>query len=248
MKSFSVRFLTGNVLKILGAILMVIDHIGFVFFPKVMIWRYIGRLAMPIFAFMIAEGCRYTKDKLRYFLTIAGLGVVCQIVYFLFDKSATLYNILITFSLGIIVVFALDYLKRSLINKGVKVWVKILSIFLFLLSIAGVKIFCHFYNVDYGFWGCMLPAFASILDFRRVDCENIKAVDKLFLRVLTFAIGLVIYVLTSPKISFSIYSLLALPLLLLYGGKRGKWKLKYFFYIFYPLHLALIEGIFMLMI
>ena len=67
------RFLNGNVLKIIAAILMVIDHIGFTFFPSVMILRYIGRLAMPVFAFMIAEGCRYTKDKLRYFLTIAVL-------------------------------------------------------------------------------------------------------------------------------------------------------------------------------
>jgi len=39
------------------------------------------------------------------------------------------------------------------------------------------------------------------------------------------------------------YALLSLPLLLLYSGKRGKWNMKYFFYIFYPVHLAVLQGI-----
>ena len=43
------------------------------------------------------------------------------------------------------------------------------------------------------------------------------------------------------------YSLLALPLLLLYSGKRGKANLKYFFYIFYPVHLVVLQGIDMLL-
>ena len=40
-----------------------------------------------------------------------------------------------------------------------------------------------------------------------------------------------------------IWSLLALPLLMLYSGRRGKWNMKYFFYIFYPAHLASLQGI-----
>ena len=38
-------------------------------------------------------------------------------------------------------------------------------------------------------------------------------------------------------------ALLALPLLMLYSGRRGKWNMKYFFYIFYPAHLAILQGI-----
>ena len=40
-----------------------------------------------------------------------------------------------------------------------------------------------------------------------------------------------------------VWSLLALPLLMLYSGRRGKWNMKYFFYIFYPAHLAILQGI-----
>ena len=59
--------LTNNQLKIIAMISMLIDHIGVAMFPNVMILRIIGRLAFPIFAYMIAEGCFYTKNKARYF-------------------------------------------------------------------------------------------------------------------------------------------------------------------------------------
>ena len=240
------RFLNGNVLKIIAVILMVIDHVGFTFFPSVMILRYIGRLAMPVFAFMIAEGCRYTKDKLRYFLTIAVLGTVCQIVYFVFDPSAYLYNILITFSLAILVVYALSFMKKSLLETGVSVKVKALSITAFIGVIAGVYVFCYFFFVDYGFWGVMLPAFASLFDFRNISNEKAKILDKLIIRVLTFAVGLAVFVFTSGMLDFTVYSLFSIILLLLYNGERGKAKMKYFFYVFYPLHLVIIEGIYIL--
>ena len=61
------KFLTGNALKILAAIFMTIDHIGVMLFPRMLILRIIGRLALPVFAFMIAEGCKYTRNKKKYF-------------------------------------------------------------------------------------------------------------------------------------------------------------------------------------
>ena len=51
------------------------------FFPKIELLRVIGRLSFPIFAYMIAEGSYYTKHKLRYFLMVFILGVICQVAY-----------------------------------------------------------------------------------------------------------------------------------------------------------------------
>lgn len=49
-------FLSGNALKIIACVTMLIDHIGMMFFPDVVVWRIIGRLSMPLFAFTFAEG------------------------------------------------------------------------------------------------------------------------------------------------------------------------------------------------
>ena len=68
--------LSGNALKIIAAITMFIDHMGLMLFPKTLIFRYIGRLAFPIFAFMIAEGCRYTRNRLRYWGGLSALALL----------------------------------------------------------------------------------------------------------------------------------------------------------------------------
>ena len=67
-----IKCLTNNQLKIIACISMLFDHLGFMVFPKLIIFRILGRLAFPIFAFMIAEGCYYTRNKLKHFLTIFG--------------------------------------------------------------------------------------------------------------------------------------------------------------------------------
>ena len=75
-KNFKFAVLSGNTLKILAAIFMLIDHAGLMLFDDNEIMRIIGRLAYPIFAFMIAEGCKYTKNKIKYFATVFLFGVL----------------------------------------------------------------------------------------------------------------------------------------------------------------------------
>mgnify|MGYP002512812198 CR=1 FL=1 len=70
------------ILKLLAAACMLIDHAGMLLFPDKMWMRAVGRLAFPIFAYMIAEGCTYTRSRGKYFAQMAGLALVCQLVYF----------------------------------------------------------------------------------------------------------------------------------------------------------------------
>ena len=67
MKKFG---LSNNQLKILALLTMTVDHIGAYLFPRVMLLRIVGRIAYPIFAYMIGEGCRYTRNPKKYLLTI----------------------------------------------------------------------------------------------------------------------------------------------------------------------------------
>ena len=230
---------------------MLIDHIGMIFFDRFSpntywLLRKIGRLSMPLFAFAIAEGCRYTRNKPLHLAMLFGLGLICFFAYAIALKQIY-YNILITFSFSVAIIYALQFMKLSLCCKQreSRLWQKICAPFLFIGAIVGTYLFCYYNQVDYGFWGCMLPVFASLFDFHRVPAPTLlQKTDVLPLRVLTMAIGLVLLVFNTafpPKIAA--WSLLTIPILLLYSGEKSKWKLKYFFYVFYPAHLAILQAI-----
>lgn len=214
-------FLTGNALKLIAALSMTIDHAGLLLFPQYPILRILGRLAFPIFAFMIAEGCKYTHSRRRYFGNIFALAVLCQSVYYLVDGSLYL-SILFTFSLSILTIFALqDFRREPTPLRGA----------VFLLTIAAVYVLNQIFSIDYGFWGCMVPVFAALP-------QNTKW-DTTVFSTLLLGIGLVFLGLASG--GRQMFALAAIPLLLCYNGKRGKWKLKSFFYIFYPAHLVILQ-------
>jgi len=219
--------LTGNTLKIIAAICMVIDHIGYLIFPEVKVLRIVGRIAFPVFAYMIAEGCQYTKNKLRYFGTIFSLAFVFQAVYYITSQEMYL-SILFTFSFAILAVFTLQYFKK---RKD------LFSLFVFILCISGVYVLSQIFYIDYGFWGCMTPVFASAL-------RDTKKMDKPVVHIAMTAVCLVFLALQYKGVQA--FALLSVPLLLLYSGKRGKWNMKYFFYIFYPAHLVILQGISMI--
>ena len=73
--------LTGYHLKLIALITMFIDHIGFVFFPQVHALRVIGRVSFPIYAFLIAEGCRYSHDRTLYALRLGLFALISEIPY-----------------------------------------------------------------------------------------------------------------------------------------------------------------------
>jgi len=221
--------LSGNQLKILAIISMTCDHVGLHLLPQFPILRIIGRLAFPIFAYMIAEGCRYTKNRTRYFLTVFLSALVCQLVY-LFVVQSLYQCILVTFSLSILLIYAGDYLQNHL--KNIWAWL------LFVASMAAVAFFCEYlpgllpntdFSVDYGFFGVLVPVWAFLGKSK-------------FSSLVLLIVGLVnMTVLYGGGLQW--YCFLALIPLALYNGQRGKWKMKYFFYIYYPLHLAAIYGI-----
>jgi hypothetical protein len=108
--------------------------------------------------------------------------------------------------------------------------------------LAGVWALGEFADLDYGVTGCMVPLFASLLHPpKRQENTVLHRIDRPITHVLTTALGLLLLSLDDGGIQF--YCLLALPLLALYSGKRGKKSMKYFFYVFYPAHLLLIWGI-----
>ena len=235
------HFLSGNALKFIAAAAMVIDHVGVILFPSVLFLRIIGRLAFPVFAFMIAEGCRYTRNKVRYFFTLFGVGALCQSVLFFYNGSLEM-NILLTFSLSVLLIYAMQYFKEQLFLPQcdfLKLWG---ALVLFALLLFGVILLGFYVDLDYGATGAMVAMYAALLHPPKRSADTwLHRIDKPFWHVLVMGLGLLVLALDDGGIQY--FSLFSIPLLLLYSGKRGRWKTKYFFYIFYPAHLLLLQGI-----
>ena len=246
MNKINFRFLNGNMLKIIGAIFMVVDHVGVLFFPGESIFRILGRIAYPIFAFMIAEGARYTRNKIRYLLTIGGLALICQLAYFIFANDLYMC-ILVTFTLSIITIYAVQYLKKAIFSTESRSFKTLIPpIFLTIFTIFTVYYLNQVLVIDYGFVGCMVPVIVSLFDFKDINLpEKFKWLDSHYRKVGALAMALLW--LAYSRNSMQLYMLMAIPILLLYSEKRGSSKLKYFFYIFYPVHLVVLEGIYIVL-
>ena len=216
--------LTNNQLKIIAMVSMLFDHVGKELLPQYSVLQIIGRLAFPIFAYMIAEGCFYTKNKLKYFLTIFILGTGCQIVYMVAEHSFY-QNVLITFSLSIALIFSLENfrVKKEKIS-GITLFFTVLIVITFTMVL---PVFMEEYGfqIDYGIYGVLLP----VAVFYGKDKE----------RKLVYATG-VLALLAHSFGGIQWFSLLSIPILVLYNQKRGKYNIKPLFYIFYPAHLVVI--------
>ena len=223
--------LNNNQLKVIAMIFMLIDHIGLQLFPTCIVLRIIGRISFPIFAYMIAEGCFYTKNRAKYLGLIAALGVGCQLVYY-FAMGSLYQSVLITFTLAISVIFAVDFfIKKKDVLSGVLMVVTVLGV-AFIVLILPELLVKQGFKIDYGVFGVLLPIAVYYMPSK---CWKIAAA-----LVVLVAQGLV-------RGGLFWVALAAVPLLALYNGKRGKYNLKYMFYIFYPTHLVLIYAISLLM-
>ena len=232
-----VGFISGNALKFLAAAAMLVDHIGLILFPKIFVLRAIGRLAFPLFAYMIAEGCRYTRHKARYLLLIFAEGAICQAVLFAYERSFHVKcNILLTFSLSILLVYALQFAKARLMEDNDKIARKVLPLCLFFAAVGAVAILTLYVDVEYGFFGCLVPVFAA-LPHPAAGLERGKW-EKPWITLPLFGVGLLLVCFTRSVVQY--FSLFALLPLFFYSGKRGRWRAKYFFYIFYPAHLLIL--------
>jgi len=217
--------LTGNQLKLLAMAAMTCDHIGVSLLPQYRILRIIGRLAFPIFAYMIAEGCRYTRSKARYLLSLTVVALVCQVVYFVAMQSLYMC-VMVTFSLSVSLIWLLDtFIKKKNALWGILFFAGVGAVWFVSNLLPDLLVHTDF-AIDYGFLGIVLPV---LIYLGKTKSQ----------RLILTALGL--FLLARHHGGVQMFSLAALVPLALYSGRRGKAKLKYLFYIYYPLHLAAIH-------
>jgi hypothetical protein len=194
-------------LKIIAIITMFLDHYyRIIGGPE---WlSVLGRLAFPIFAFSISEGYSHTKNVNKYLMRLLNFAIIIQLPNFLGFQEYPL-NIFFTLALGL---FCLEILDNNKINIVVRYIVVLYLCFL-----------AEKTGLDYGAYGVIL-----IILFNKL--RN----NKLYIFIAFLALNLVILKIGNLS-EMQIYSIFSLVPIFLYNGKKG-YGMKYFFYLFYPLH------------
>jgi len=230
--------LSGSTLKLLACAFMLIDHIGAKLLPQYAILRLLGRLAFPIFAFCIAEGCRYTRHKGRHLALIFGFGAVWEGILIWYYGSWE-GNIFLTFSLSVLLIYLWQWIKKQ---WCIRAWyVTGALLFLYAGVLVGTFFLVKYVHVEYGIFGVLSAVAVACFDYDDGKAPHfMRCADHLPVKLLMLAAMLVLLALPSLGKTVQIYALLAIIPLAFYNGTAGNRRLKYAFYIFYPVHLVII--------
>jgi hypothetical protein len=269
------RGVTTSTMKIVAVVTMFIDHFAVIFGDKLYpalpflnadgfeILRIVGRIAFPLFAFMIALGATYTKNIYKYLFRLLAFAFLSEIPFDLFvfrltpgellgSKEAFTYqNVFFTLFLGLLGICVYQKLReRKLEAVG--------FIFVLFAAYAAEDLL----KTDYGAMGvlCIFMFFV----FLQAPRPAFYVGTVLTLLALAFMLTFHPYIqraitVTGRQVSLyhmdvyarlnitELFAALSLPLLLRHNGQKGKRYNRWFFYIFYPAHLLLLWGAYMLL-
>ena len=233
--------LSTDFLKLIAIIAMTVDHVAWVLFPGYQIgivpivMHIIGRITCPIMCFFVAEGYHHTKNVKRYTNRLFLFSFISHFAYVYFSLEYVDWRSFIPFYYGDFlnqtsVLWALAWglvMLRVTDSKKIKEPAKYLIIILIcLLS----------FPAD---WSCI--ASLCILAFG-TNRNNLK--KQMLWMVFYVAIYSVVYFFAIDKVYalLQMAVILAVPFLWLYSGKKSNSQrlngvIKYFFYLYYPLHL-----------
>lgn len=239
--------ISGSTLKVIGLIAMLVDHVGAVIVARMLIdisvrkdaagllvygdlyqtyqvLRNIGRIAFPIYCFLLVEGFQKTGNKVKYVLRLGAFALLSEIPFDLAFSSRVIefkyQNVFFTLFIGMAVMFAMDALDEKVRstaekkNEAVQSMVKYLTE----LVLFGAGAFlAELLRTDYGAKGIMCIIILYLFRWNK---------------------GLQLVAGACSFLWENFASIAFLPIAF-YNGKRG-WNLKYVFYVFYPLHLVIL--------
>ena len=211
----SLKIFNAFTLKCLMTIFMVLDHVAY-FIPDSPYWfHWLGRIVAPIFVFLLTEGYIHTRDSKAYmkrlFIGAAIMFVGNSIIWLVFRRDTIISNsIFLSLALGVALLRNLEMENRSK-----------LTIFFIILVSALAE-------------GSLIVT-AMVLIFYYFKEDKVKlSLSYILLSSLFLLEGLSYDYLFAENPQWMM--VFALPFILMYNGERGP-KIKYFFYIFYPVHI-----------
>lgn len=217
-------------LKLIACISMLIDHTTAIFVqpysPLYIVGRGIGRIAFPIFCFLVVEGFFHTRSVKKYLLRLGVFALISEIPFdfALWDASYmrnhfSHQNIFFTLFIGLLTIAVYDYVAKK--YKTEPFTLNLLSV----ITIVAGGVLATLLKTDYSFYGILIILVFYIFHY------NKKAMAIAYVLLIGFLFG-----------GWSLLAIGALPLIWFYNGEKGP-NVKYAFYAFYPVHLLLLGWI-----
>ena len=222
-----VRVLDANMLKLTACTAMLIDHAadsvlwrtlesrtGYDLSFAYAVMRAAGRAAFPIFCFFLVEGFQHTKSRMQYLSRLVLFALISEIPFDLCLSGTPVYpghqNVYCTLALGLAMMMSLEWEEKRE-HAGIE---------RYFMTAAVLAVFCtvaYLARTDYDARGIVLIFSLYILRKERTAQVVVSCISLLW----------------EPP------ALMAIPLLLMYNGKRGRQNRR-FFYWFYPVHLLVL--------
>ena len=236
------------ILRIIACLAMLFDHIGYI--TGNIYCRIIGRIAFPIFVYLITNGFRHTSNRIHYALRLALFALISQIPFSLFCYGTVDFhhgNVMFTLLLGLLCIWSVDFLRM----KPCLRWIAFLpTLFICAIYYRGII------SSDYGIKGILLTVVFYLFDGKPNSNRILMTVGALLSVFYDYFLSLGIAVFRwelghtfiLPGMTqwrfLQIFSLGALLFIFMYNGTKGKYPngrktsklLQYGFYAFYPVH------------
>jgi len=225
------KILPQEALKLIACITMLIDHFGHAIVPGLAVpymvplyytCRVIGRIAFPIYCFLLVEGMHHTRNPLKYISRLA-IGILLAELPFdiLFEGGISWesQSVMVTLTLGAVMLLCMQKMEKP--------WLK-------LLMVVPFAVLAELAKSDYGGWGIAMLAVFALFDQTGVQTIGIFTVNLLMnsVAVPVFGIG----------IPIQLFALLAMLPIGFYSGRKltRNRAVQWGFYLFYPVHLLIL--------
>ena len=212
--------LSGSALKIIAVLSMVADHCAYYLLDgntwAYEVMRCFGRIAFPVFAFLVAEGFAHTRNRMRYFFSLMLFAVVSEVPWYLLNGADGTHNVMFTLALGVAALAVFERLQKH----GA----------LAIAAILLVALSAEISGLDYG-WHGIVEILVFHLFRSKKYCQSTRLLQLAFAFPFMSHYGIIV-------------ALLACFIIFLYNGTRGiiHGKVaKYGFYAIYPVHLIIIK-------
>lgn len=249
-------------LKMVAIFTMLIDHLtaGGVIFSgssiQYMIGRGIGRIAFPLFCFMLVEGYYYSKNKMNYLARLLALAFLSEVP---FDMvfSGNYYNmgyqnVFFTLSIGLGAIMILGEIDKRLVEKIKKDssdfnkrFFKFLNIILQLTVLVFMTTVAELLKTDYSANGVLLIVMIYFFEkFHAMFPDSVSRYGVQKVKNMLAAFGIFLWFFFYDMKGGGVNEMFGFPVVLLvyfYNGKRGDYVIpQWAFYAFYPLHLLVV--------